>query len=93
MYVISYIKFSHYLQHCVIKNTKMSEAEYLVFIGKNITRIRKAKGLTIKELGFRCDMEHSNIIPIEKGKINVTFNSLFRIAEALVDDVKDFFKA
>lgn len=92
MYVISYIIFCYYLQHCVTKNTQMSEAEYLVFIGKNITRIRKAKGLTIKELGFRCDMEHSNIIPIEKGKINITFNSLYRIAGALEVDVKDFFK-
>lgn len=66
----------------------MSEREYLILIGKNITKYRKAKGLTIKELGYRCDMEYSNIIPIEKGKINVTFNSLYRIAEALEIDLK-----
>lgn len=70
----------------------MSEKDYLILIGKNISRIRKEKGLTIKELGFRCDMEHGNIIPIEKGRINVTFNSLFRIALALDVKVKDFFK-
>lgn len=92
MYVITYIKFCFYLQHCVNKNTMITEAAYLLLIGKNISKIRKAKGLTIKELGYRCDMEHSNIIPIEKGKINITFNSLYRIAEALEVDVKEFFK-
>ena len=71
----------------------MSEEEYLVLIGKNISKIRKAKGFTIKELGFRCDMEHSNIIPIEKGKINVTFHSLYRIAAALEVEVSDFLEA
>lgn len=70
----------------------MSESDYLIFIGKNITRIRKQKGLTIKELGFRCDMEHGNLIPIEKGRINVTFSSLYKIAAALEVDVKEFFK-
>ncbi len=69
----------------------MSESDYLIFIGKNITRIRKQKGLTIKELGFRCDMEHGNLIPIEKGRINVTFSSLYKIATALEVDVKVFF--
>lgn len=92
MYVISYIKIYHYFQHCVYKNTQMSEDEYLILIGKNITKYRKAKGLTIKELGYRCDMEYSNIIPIEKGKINVTFNSIFRISQALQIDVKDLFE-
>ena len=40
----------------------MSESENLILIGKNITKIRKLKKLTIKELGYKCDMEHGNLI-------------------------------
>ena len=41
----------------------MNESQYLILIGKNISRIRKAQGLTIKELGYRCDIEKTNLIP------------------------------
>ena len=70
----------------------MSESENLILIGKNITKIRKLKKLTIKELGYKCDMEHGNLIPIEKGRINVTVNTLYKIAIALEVDIKAFFE-
>jgi transcriptional regulator with XRE-family HTH domain len=69
----------------------MRDKDYLILLGKNITRFRKKKGLTSKELGFMCDMEKSNLIPIEKGRINTTALTLLKIAEALEVDVKDFF--
>ncbi|HXC03648.1 MAG TPA: helix-turn-helix transcriptional regulator [Bacteroidia bacterium] len=69
----------------------MKEREYLILIGKNITRIRKAKGLTIKELGYRCDIEKSNLIPIEKGRMNTTAITLLKIAKGLEVDVKKLF--
>lgn len=70
----------------------MIEKEYLKRIGENITKFRKQKGLTIKEFGYRCDIEKSNLIPIEKGRINVTVLTLLKIAEALEVDVKKFFE-
>ncbi|MDP1745950.1 MAG: helix-turn-helix transcriptional regulator [Bacteroidota bacterium] len=70
----------------------MNGPEYLLLIGKNITKIRKLKGLTIAELGYRCDIEKSNLIPIEKGRINVTSLTLLKIAQALEVDVKEFFE-
>lgn len=70
----------------------MSEKEYLKLIGQNITKIRKRKGLTTVELADASDMEKSNLIPIEKGRINVTATTLLRIARALKVDVQDFFK-
>jgi hypothetical protein len=36
----------------------MKENECLILIGKNISRIRKEQLITIKELGFRCDIEN-----------------------------------
>ncbi len=70
----------------------MKESEYLLLIGKNITKFRKEKGFTIKELGYRCDIEKSNLIPIEKGRINTTALTLLKIADALGVEVKEFFE-
>lgn len=67
----------------------MDESDYLLLIGKNISRIRKSKGLTIKELGYLCDMEKSNLIPIEKGRINITIMTLLKICKALDIELKD----
>ena len=70
----------------------MKSAEYLVLIGNNISEIRKKNGLTSKELGLRCDIEKSNLINIEKGRINVTANTLLKLANALEVNVKEFFE-
>jgi transcriptional regulator with XRE-family HTH domain len=70
----------------------MTPAEYLILIGNNISKIRKKKGLTSKELGYRCDIEKSNLINIEKGRINVTANTLLKLANALEVEVMEFFK-
>ncbi len=69
----------------------MDDKDYLVLLGKNITKFRKQKGITSKELGFLCEMEKSNLIPIEKGRINTTALTLLKIAKALDVEVKDFF--
>jgi transcriptional regulator with XRE-family HTH domain len=70
----------------------MPEENYLKNIGANITRIRKQKGMSYNQLGVECDIEKSNLIPIEKGRINVTVLTLLRIANALKTDVKTFFE-
>lgn len=66
------------------------EIDYLKVIGNNIAKLRKKKGLTSKELGDLCDIEKSNLIPIEKGRINVTITTLIKIAKALEVDLKSF---
>lgn len=71
----------------------MKENECLILIGKNISRIRKEQLITIKELGFRCDIEKSNLIPIEKGRINVTIKTLVKICNALDIDLQDLLKS
>ena len=71
----------------------MKDNEYLILIGKNISRIREEQLITIKELGFRCDIEKSNLIPIEKGRINVTIKTLVKICNALDIELKDLLKS
>lgn len=65
---------------------------HLKTIGGNITKLRKAKNITSKELGLICDMDKSALIHIEKGRINVTINTLTRIAEALEVELTDLIK-
>ena len=71
----------------------MKENECLILIGKNISRIRKEQLITIKELGFRCDIEKSNLIPIEKGRVNVTIKTLVKICNALDIELKELLKS
>ncbi len=67
----------------------MKQSEYLKKIGANITKARKVKKLTIQELAYLCDMEKSNLIPIEKGRINITMGTLLKISQALEINPKD----
>lgn len=70
----------------------MKEKELFIAVGKNITKYRKLKGLTVQSLANECDIEKSNLIPIEKGRINTTLSSLNKIANALDIDVKKLFE-
>lgn len=70
----------------------MLQGGYLLRVGLNITRLRKAQGLTSKELGYDCDMDKSDIIRIEKGRQNTTITTLSRIAHALKVDISELFK-
>lgn len=70
----------------------MAESKHLIRIGKNISRLRKEKGLTIKQLGLECEIEKSNLVPIEKGRINVTILTLVKIAGALDVDLIELFR-
>lgn len=67
----------------------MTDEELQIRIGQNITRIRKERGYTIQQLAELCDMEKSNLIPIEKGRVNITIGTLNKIANFLVVSVKD----
>jgi len=73
----------------LLKVNVVEKNEHLQNIGRNITSKRKSMGLTTKELGFRCDIEKSNLIAIEKGRKNITVTTLLKIATALNVEVKD----
>lgn len=70
----------------------MADTDYLKLIGENISRIRKSRSWSSNELANRCEMEKSNLIPIEKGRINVTINTLIKIANALDVSLDDLIK-
>ena len=70
----------------------MREKVFLRKIGDNIARIRANGDLSLTELGNRCGIKKSNLIPIEKGRQNITLLTLYKIASALGVEVKEIFE-
>lgn len=57
-------------------------------VGENIRRIRKARGLTIRQLGERIDVSESYIRAYETGRRNPKASSLQKIADVLAVNVE-----
>jgi len=62
---------------------RLSDKSNLKKLGLNIKKLRKAKGLSFRELSYACDIDNSKITKIEKGQINITFTTILQLAKAL----------
>ncbi|RIV21668.1 XRE family transcriptional regulator [Fibrisoma montanum] len=61
-------------------------------VGQQIRDARKAKGLTLKELGEKVGVAESTFSLYESGKQNLTIETLQKIAEALGVEFDPTFK-
>ncbi|MEQ8441281.1 MAG: helix-turn-helix transcriptional regulator [Alphaproteobacteria bacterium] len=52
-------------------------------VGKNIQRLRKAKGWSQEELAFECGLHRTYISGVERGVRNPTVTVLEKIASSL----------
>ncbi|MFI4935211.1 MAG: helix-turn-helix domain-containing protein [Caulobacterales bacterium] len=52
-------------------------------VGRNLKRLRAAKGLTQEELAVKCGFSQQFLSGIERGKRNPTIVTLYEIAQAL----------
>ncbi|MBN2171441.1 MAG: helix-turn-helix transcriptional regulator [Candidatus Krumholzibacteriota bacterium] len=59
-------------------------------LGARIKRIRKARGLTLKDIESRSQVSATHISEIERGKTSPTIGALARIAAALGKDTAFF---
>ena len=62
-----------------------------VEIGKKIKELRKAKGMTLKQLGEKANFSISFLSQLERGQTSITINSLSNIAAALDIALTNFF--
>jgi transcriptional regulator with XRE-family HTH domain len=69
----------------------MTKAEFLKQLGASIAKQRLKLKLTQTEVANRCDIERGNLTRIEKGKSNVTAETLLKISEALDVPVSKLF--
>jgi len=65
-------------------NTKLAEA-----VGQRIVQMRRSKGLPQEKLALVAEIDRSYMSRIERGKINITVEKLYQIADALGCDVKE----
>lgn len=69
----------------------LSEKEFLIAFGKNLSSLRKSKGFTQEELANEIDVEISQISRIERGIISTSISNVNSIARALKVSVSDLF--
>ncbi|MEN9684463.1 MAG: hypothetical protein RLZZ28_249 [Bacteroidota bacterium] len=55
----------------------------LLRFAANLTKLRKEKGYSIRELAAASGLEYSQIQRIEKGKVNFAFTTLIALAQGL----------
>lgn len=65
--------------------------EFLKMIGANVRRIRTDNNITMDSLSFESGIEYRQIGRIERGEVNTTVMSLYRIAKILKTDIRNFF--
>ena len=69
--------------------TDKQEMELLSDLGKQIKKVRLAKGLSQKELSYTCAIEKSTLSKIENGKVNISYFTLARISKCLEVKMRD----
>jgi transcriptional regulator with XRE-family HTH domain len=62
-------------------------AAYAVLLGKKLRAVREARGLSQVALGRRMGVERNNLQKWENGKLNVTIETLLKLATALDSDL------
>jgi transcriptional regulator with XRE-family HTH domain len=60
-------------------------------VGKRITVLRKKKELSQQKFANEADIERSYLTHVEKGRKNISINTLGKITSALEISLKDFF--
>lgn len=67
-------------------NKKLSQE-----FGKVIQNLRKEKGLSQEELGFRSNLHRTYIGMIERGEKNITLENIDRLSKGLEISIKTIF--
>ncbi len=59
------------------------DKEYLKTLGKRIRKIRKASGLSMEALAYKCGIHPTYVGEIERATVNPSILSVVKIAKAL----------
>ncbi len=71
--------------------TKIRNEEFIIAFGKRVMQLRKNKGLSQYVLADLANINRSQVIGIETGKINTTLSTIKCLAEALDVDIIELF--
>ena len=62
-----------------------------LIVAKNIRKIRESKGLSQEKLGELCDLHRTYVSSVERGKRNITVDSMEKFAKALEIKIQTLF--
>ncbi len=62
---------------------KQKDALRLERFGSHLKKMRIKKGMSIRELSSRCDVDYAKISKLENNKANLTLTTLLELAEGL----------
>lgn len=68
---------------------KEKDKKRLKKFGLLLRKIREKKGLSVRELASRCDVEYAKISRLENNKANLTLTTLLELAEGLEIEPKE----
>lgn len=57
--------------------------------GQHLKKLREKKGLSMRELASRCDVDYAKISKLENNKANLTLTTLLELADGLEVDPKE----
>ena len=87
--IIRYICWVYY--GCKTVNNLIMNKEIRKGLGKRIRELRMSGGFTQEKLGEKAGLNYKFIGELERGQVNVSLDSLAKIAEALMVKVGDLF--
>jgi transcriptional regulator with XRE-family HTH domain len=67
--------------------------DWRIIVGKNVRRLRLARGLTQEKLAFEAELDLTYIGRIERGRRNPSLLVMARIADALSAPLTDLLKS
>jgi transcriptional regulator with XRE-family HTH domain len=70
-----------------------NKEKILIRFAGHLTRLRKEKGYSIRQLAAASGLEYSQIQRIEKGKVNFAFTTLVALAQGLDIDLSQLLEA
>jgi len=72
-------------------SNSLSKVEFRLLFGMQLEKLRSTKDLSLRTLAQRCDIDHSDIGKIEKGKIDIQIGTVMELAKGLNVHPKELF--
>ena len=68
---------------CIPRNMKEKDKKRLEKFALHLKTLREEKGISMRELSSRCDVDYGKISKLENNKANLTLTTLIELAEGL----------
>lgn len=66
-----------------------NQQSFKEILGKKIERLRTQKKFGVREFALVADIEHHQLINIEKGRVDIRLSTLLKIAKGLGVEAKE----